>query len=114
MQHEPCGLLSDLQIAGEFIRANPVLAIDEQPHCGKPLVQANGGILKDSSNFDGELPLGMVTTALPDTPRCVVLHFARPASWTDNTVRPTAASKIISAVVEIREINNCFLKAFGT
>src|SRR5258708_11211242 len=65
MQHEPCGLLSDLESAAHFIGTHSIFAVGAHPSCRQPLVDADGGILKDGAHLDGELPLGMVSGALP-------------------------------------------------
>src|SRR5437762_7292157 len=50
-----------------FIRTDAVLAIDDKPHGHEPLVERNGGILKNRSGFRGELPLLVSTRALLPT-----------------------------------------------
>ena len=55
MQHEPCGLLSDADSLGDFIGTDAILTINEHPESTKPLVELNGGILKDGSQLYGEL-----------------------------------------------------------
>jgi hypothetical protein len=47
VQHEPRGFLGDAQIAGQFVAADAVLAVDEHPHGGQPLREGNRGILED-------------------------------------------------------------------
>src|SRR6476659_3982031 len=51
MQHEPSRLLSDAQSAMNFIRANAILAANEEPHCGKPFLKRDRRIFKDGSNL---------------------------------------------------------------
>ena len=55
VQDEPRRLLSDSQVAPDFIRANAVLAVYEHPQRDQPLVQGNGGVLEDSAHLNGEL-----------------------------------------------------------
>ena len=116
MQHEPCRLLSDLEVASNFITADAVLAVREHPCCGKPLVQANRGILKDSPNLDGELALGVMASTLPSAPRGIEANLLRSATGTRNALRPSPYRKVVDAVVRIRKVDNCFLKAlrFGS
>jgi hypothetical protein len=42
MEHKRCGLLSDANLAGEFVRAGAVAIICDHPDCRKPLIQNNG------------------------------------------------------------------------
>src|SRR6266704_1608872 len=64
VKHEPCRLLSDAEIAGDFVGANPVLAVGNHPHCDKPFVQRDRRILKDSPDLRSELPMMMYALAL--------------------------------------------------
>ena len=65
MEHEPCGLLSYAEIAGEFTTADSVLAVGEQPQSGEPLIEANGGILAKLPTFTENSRLEMMLGALP-------------------------------------------------
>ena len=58
MEHEPRGLLSDFQIARDFVTADPVLAIDYQPHGDQPLVERERAVLENRADFNRELPDG--------------------------------------------------------
>ena len=42
MKHMPSGLLHDAQVAGQLIRANPVLRVGNQPDRSQPLIEASG------------------------------------------------------------------------
>ena len=64
-EHEPRGLLGDAKRAGQFVAADAVLAVGEQPERGKPLLKADGGILKDGSDLERELRLWVLGVALP-------------------------------------------------
>jgi len=55
VQHEPCSLLGYLKCACDLVRTNSVLTVCQQPHCSKPLIETDGRILEDSSDFDAEL-----------------------------------------------------------
>src|ERR1035438_9689844 len=65
MQHEPCGFLSDTEIAGQFAGANAVLAVCQQPKSGHPLVESDGGIFAEAPDLDGEFALRMMLGASP-------------------------------------------------
>jgi len=114
VKHEPCRLLGDLQIAGDFVTTDSILAVSDQPRCGEPLVERDRGIFHDGPDLDGELPLRVMAAALPPTPIGVVLHFVRAAGRAYYfAIWPAAKRKVVNAVVRIREVNDCLLKAFG-
>src|SRR5581483_7338110 len=55
MEHEPCGLLRNAKGPCEFVAADAVLAVDDHPHGGHPLIHAKRGILEDGPDLHGEL-----------------------------------------------------------
>jgi hypothetical protein len=116
LKHEPCGLLSDFQIAGDFVTAYPVFAVDKHPESGKPLVEADGGILEDRSDLHGEFALRMMSRTCPGA--ALGIEGAYPVGPTCRanhpSVRPSVICKILDAIVRIGEIYDCFLKAFGS
>jgi len=113
MHHEPCSFLSNPEAASYFITANSILAITQHPNGGKPLIEADSGILKNGSNLNRELPLGMMARALPRAPRRIEFHFFRPASGADHAFGPTLCHEIIKAISWAREVDYRFLKGFG-
>src|SRR5581483_10556990 len=112
VQHEPCGLLSNIQSAGNLVAANSILAVSKHPRCRKPLVKSDGAVLVDRTDLDGELALRMMAAALPHAALWVELHFLRAASWADHATGPATHSKVVNAVIRIREVDDRFLKAF--
>ncbi len=42
VSHEPSGFLSDAKPACDFVAADAVLVVGNHPHCGKPLIKADG------------------------------------------------------------------------
>lgn len=112
VHHKPCSFLSDAEITRYFIRTDSIFAVGQHPNCGKPLFEADSGVLKDSSHLDGKLALGVMTSALPDATARVELDLGRAASRADNAIRPAPRHKVFEAVVGIREVHDCFLKAF--
>src|SRR5208337_3621740 len=113
MQHEPRGFLSHPKRFRNFATAHTVLAVEYQPHCRKPLIQAERRILEDGSNLHRELPSWMTDTALPAQ---LILQEADAGATTPragNAVLPLRATgdKIAQAVFLIREVENCFLQA---
>jgi len=113
LQHEPRRLLAYLQIAGDLVGTNSVLAVRQHPSCGEPLVQRDRAIFVDGSDLDGELALGVMTSTLPSASRRIELaNLVGPAAGANySAIFPPPYSDVINAVVGIREVNYCFLKA---
>lgn len=61
LEHEPRRPLSDFDVAGDFVTANTVLAIQEHPERDEPFVQREGAVFKDGPDFNGELLLAALT-----------------------------------------------------
>ena len=64
MEHEPSGFLGNAEIAGQFVGADPVLAVHQHPHGRQPQGQLDRGVLEDRTDLDGELLPAV--PALPD------------------------------------------------
>src|ERR1019366_8339061 len=109
MQHEPCRLLSDSQILGDFATADSVLAVRDQPHRTQPLVQRERRILKDRSELYRELLVALFALP-PALPFQVVVLFVT-ASGAGRAVRPTHLSDRINADLLIAEISDNLLKS---
>jgi hypothetical protein len=60
----------------DSIRANFVLAVSNNPHGGKPLIQPNNGVLEDRSLLYGEQGLGVPSLALPEAARGHKRYFS--------------------------------------
>src|SRR5207245_6388083 len=65
VEHKPRGFLSDIKCPRHFTTTNTVLAIQNQPHCRKPLIQTERRLLEDSPDLHRELPFRMPIAALP-------------------------------------------------
>lgn len=63
---EPCGFLSDLQVTRHLRAADAVLAVNNEPEGGEPLVEADGGIFHHGSGFERELGVVVLAVALPN------------------------------------------------
>ena len=66
MQHEPCRLLSDFEIAHDLVGANAVLAVHDQPNRGEPFIERDGRIFKHALGLHAELLVAILRHALPD------------------------------------------------
>jgi hypothetical protein len=109
VHHMPGILLTDTDPARNFPAADSVFAIQNEPHCGKPLVQTERGVFHDRSRFQGELPLIVTRGTLPTAHLGQVANLGASASRTGNPVGPAPRYKVSNAVVRIVEINDCFL-----
>ena len=108
---EPSGLLSDPKIPSDFARADPVLAVNNQPESRKPLVQTKRRILHDGPSFKRKLRAWMTRVALPKSSIRKIGDFVRSALRAFNlSVRPAEGHEKALAVVKIREVLNSFLK----
>jgi len=112
VEHEPCGLLGDAESACDFVRANPILAVRNHPDSSEPLVERKRGILKDSPDLDGELPLGMFGFALPHATSRNESHVFASASRALDTIGPAALNEEVEAIVGISEVNDGLLESF--
>jgi hypothetical protein len=54
VEHEPRRLLGHCKGTPEFVRRDAVLAVGDEPDSGKPLVEAERGILEDRPDLEGE------------------------------------------------------------
>jgi len=111
VQHEPCALLSNSKSAANFVRANTILAVGNQPDCDEPLVERERGIFEDSSNLHAELLASMLVLALPETASGDEANVSSAASWALDTVRPAALDHELEAVVGVGEVQNGLLQS---
>src|SRR5262249_54235859 len=89
VQHEPCGLLGYTDCASQFITADAVLGIRNQPHRNEPLVEADRAVLHDGPDLHGELPLGVLFGTFPDAAFADEGHPLGAASGAlDDAIRP--------------------------
>ena len=95
MKHEPSGLLSDAKPTVDFPRRYAILAVRNEPHAGKPLVQTERRIFKNCSGLDGELALRVAATALPALLVCQEPNLRATARRTGNAVRPTLRRHVL-------------------
>jgi hypothetical protein len=112
MEHEPCGFLSHSKRFRNFATANAILAVKDQPHCRKPLVQTERRVLEDSSNLHRELSPRVAFAALPAQLILQEADTRTAAPWTGNAVLPLGATgdEIVQAVLLIREVQDRFLQ----
>ena len=100
------GLLSDAQIAGDFVARNAVLAVRQQPDHGKPLIKADGRILEDGPDLGAELALPMFRAALPAALIGQERNFFTSAGRALYAVRPANLDHRIQADIGIGKVAN--------
>ena len=108
--HEPRGFLSDAKRTRNFVAADSVFTIHDQPYGSQPLIQTKRRILKDGANLNGELSLLVGALALPFVLLRQKGYVFAPACRTLNAIGPSASSKVFATVIRIREVNDCLLK----
>jgi hypothetical protein len=113
MEHEPCGLLCDSKRTVDFVGANTILAIRNEPNCDKPLVERKRRILKDSPDLARELPLGMLRLAFPQATSGDEANVFTSAGGTHDAIRPAALNHERKAVVGIGEMYDGLLECSG-
>src|SRR5579871_395312 len=112
VKHEPRGFLADSKSAVKLPGGDTVLGIGEEPHRRKPFIQSERGVFKDSANLNGELPLRVVTRALPAE---LILQetdtLATAGRASDLTVRPPLRRQIVQAVLWVSKVQDRILKS---
>ena len=98
VEHEPRGLLSDAKVSCNLVGTDSVLAVNQHPHCDKPLVQSDWRILKDSPDLDRELVFCMASLALPPVLVGEEHHVLAPTSGTLDAIRPAQLNHVSEAV----------------
>jgi len=102
MEHEPTGLLSDVERPRQFVGADAVLAVRQHPQRGEPLVEPNGAILKDRPELDRELPSAIA--ALPDAAGFEEAGIRRFAGGATDALRPTQRREEGQRDIGVREV----------
>ena len=93
-------------------RANPIFAIHNQPHRGKPFIQTYRRIFKNSSSLESELWRRMLLSAMPTIVFFEEQNILASTARTDHSVGPATSDHIFAAVGWISEVENRFLEGF--
>jgi len=113
-QHEPRGLLGYTERAREFVAADAVLAVGEQPQSGQPLFQTDGRVLEDGSYLQRELRFGMFGVALVAPNARQIGDVIGVASRTTNdALGPADRLNGLAAILVIREKQDGLSESFG-
>lgn len=112
LEHKPCSGLGNLQVAGDLIRTNTVLAVRQKPHRTKPFVKTDRGVLEDGSDLNRKLLLTI--QAFPHEPRFEKRKPFGLATRTRRTRRtPLGPSYHTKADFGVRKRTDCFHQAAG-
>lgn len=109
MQNKPCRLLSDPDSAVNFVRANTVAATGKHPERDKPLIQSDGRVFKDGSQFDGKLPIAIF--AFPAFLSLQVIMLFVTASRAYRAIRPAQRGHGINADLFVAKVPNRLLQS---
>jgi hypothetical protein len=113
-QHEPRGFLGDTERARQFVTADAILAVGEQPERGKPLLKADSRILKDGSDLERELRPWVLFVALVAALLLKVGDVLRTAGRAGyRAIGPANRFDGLTAVGVVREKQNRFAEGFG-
>jgi hypothetical protein len=113
-EHEPRGLLGHPKGAPEFVAADAVLAVGDEPQGRKPLLERDWRVLKDGSDLQRELRLGVFGVALPAADARHVGDVLGAAMRTaHNTIGPADFADRLMAVLVIAEEQDRLLESFG-
>ena len=113
MQHEPGGFLRDAKSTTHFVGTNPILAVDDHPHGRQPLVETNGGIFHDRTDFDAELLPRMTASAFPHSTRGEEYDLLASACGTGDAVRPAQLNHKLQGAFSIREVVDSLNQGLG-
>src|SRR3954462_8098927 len=109
LQHEPCCFLRDFESAVNFQTAHTVLAIDQHPKSGHPLIERDWRVLHDGSNLEGELLFAVI--AEPDAASLNERMLRTIAARTRYfSIWPAQPYRVIEHALRIRKVNNRFLQ----
>jgi hypothetical protein len=114
MVYEPCGFLRDFQISRNFIAAYAILAVSNQPHGSKPLVEAKGRIFKDAADLGAELAMVVLLAAFPNTTSLNETDLLAAAMWTNHAIGPANRYPKGERPIRIREESNRIHQSVGT
>jgi hypothetical protein len=110
VEHEPCSLLGNAERTSDFVAADSILDIGDEPDSGKPLLKSQRRVLEDGAHLGSELPFGMGAFALPFPLSRQEGHIGTPTGGASDPIRPTALSHVFQTVIGIGEVDNSFLE----
>ena len=112
VKHKPCGFLADSQAPVNLPGRDAVLGVGDEPHSGKPLIEADGRILENGSDLDGKLTARMMGSALPSEMLCEKTDTGAAASRALHyAVWPALFGQIFEAVLRAGKVYDGLLKS---
>src|ERR1035438_9239217 len=113
VHHEPRRFLSDAEVAPDFVTADAVLAIDQEPYGGEPFFQRKRRILKNRADLERELLAWVWTVAAVYLGVLEVCHLVRSTLGTaDLAIGPTDGDHELATVFEVAEELDGLLEGF--
>src|ERR1039458_90227 len=109
MQHEPSGLLGDVQGAMNLPRTDAVLGIGNHPDGRKPLLQGKRRVLKNRADFGGKLTAWMLGLALPTALSRKEVNIGTTAGRANYALGPAFSGHAPERIVRIGKGDDCFL-----
>src|SRR5438045_494888 len=106
MIHEPSGFLRNADCPVNLVPAPAVCTVGYLPHCQQPLIQAQGGILKDRARLGSDLSKVVLAAAPPAVVLRLKQNLRANATGTPNTIRPTVRCQVLAAIVGACEVDN--------
>jgi hypothetical protein len=107
VEHEPSCLLCDAKAAMEFVATDSVLATDNQPRGGQPLLKRNRRVFKNGAGLQGKRRAFMFAVAFPYACFCQPRHVVRSTLLAFHyAIGPAEFHHELPAVLEIREPQN--------
>ena len=113
LEHEPCGFLRYLHVAGDLVGTDAILAVRNQPDSRQPLIQADRRVFKDGPDLDGELLAALPVLTFPDSSAFQESNGFRIAVMAGDAIGPTNRDQVAESVVSVREESNGFHEARG-
>lgn len=112
MVHEPRGFLCHAEPARHLVAADTVLAVRDKPHCWKPLIEPDWGVLEDRSDLERGLCAVVSRVAFPQARLFKVRDLLRLARWATNlAIRPAHFDHEALAVLEIGKVLDRLLES---
>ena len=97
----------------DFIAAHAILAVDDHPHRKEPLVESKRGVFKNGAGLARELTRAVLATALPAVVLRLKENVLAPATRSGDSFGPAVGDKVLTAVVGVGEVEDCFLQSIG-
>src|SRR5207244_1505536 len=100
------------KVTRHLARAFAILVVRHHPNGGKPLLQSDRRVLKDSPDLDRKLLMAVRCPALPDASAGEKCNFTRAATRALHAIRPAQVTQKAEAGIGILKVFDRFKKRF--